>query len=273
MAGFALLLDVALACALVIVTLVVTARMRASAPGRASLEALRRSRRLTLIRAVVAAGSALGVFVLALVLHKVVPELQGVPMFVGPAIGAAVGLAVFSFFPSVSINGDVTYRVVSIRRRTIGELGTRTTRGLLVVSGVVSAVVTIATGLLSAPAPDGRMICTSPFTVCAHSGGPYLFPGWYFSVPVLVALILLAGATLLALKGVGSAAGPAWVELSDADRALRGNSGRVIHLVSSSAFILTSGMMCWTQASAAARPPPFPPSVWGRSSPEPSCSR
>jgi hypothetical protein len=93
--------------------------------------------------------------------------------------------------------------------------------------------------LSKSPAGDERLICTSIFTAPCTAGGPYLFPGWYFALPTLGALLILGAGGYLALWRIARSPVAAWSELRPVDWALRRNAGSMVSLVVLAAVLMT----------------------------------
>ena len=218
--------------------------LRARAPyAQDDLVALGRSQRAAFVQTTYSVLVTLVVFGAAVVTHMVFPLWQGVSFLVGPALGTAAGLTVFALFPAVPIEGDVDRYVASFERRNSRALASRTLRWTFVGSTVLAIAVIVACGSISRAAPDGRFVCTALFDVSCTVGGPYLFPGWYFGVPAIIAVVLLAASIVIALRRVTVSPGAAWPELVEADRVLRENAARLILCIGIAPLMLTTGMV------------------------------
>lgn len=210
--------------------------------GAGSLS-LRLARRNVTGRTAAALLVGAGVFAMALLVQVSFPEWQGVPVFVGPAAGAGVGLLVFGVLPAVPIEGDVSRRTAVLVRRSVRELLPRGLRGLTFGAGAGAVAAALAGGLSSkAAVGDGRFLCTSLFTAACPPGGPYLYPGWHFAVPVLASLAVLAVGAVMAFRRVILLPAAAWPELAGSDRVLRANTARVLAWVVAAPLLLTLGM-------------------------------
>ncbi|MFC9336260.1 hypothetical protein [Arthrobacter sp. NPDC057009] len=165
------------------------------------------------------------------------------PLFVGPTAGAGIALLVFGVLPAVPIEGDVSRRTAVLVRRSVRELLPGGLRVLTFGAGAGAVAAALAGGLSSkAAVGDGRFLCTSLFIAACPPGGPYLYPGWHFSVPVMASLAVLAVGAAVAFRRVILLPAAAWRELADADRALRSNTAHVLAWVVAAPLLLTLGM-------------------------------
>jgi hypothetical protein len=213
------------------------------AGGGAGSLSLRQARRNAIGRTATALLVAAGVFAIALLVQVSFPEWQGVPLFVGPTAGAGIALLVFGVLPAVPIEGDVSRRTAVLVRRSVRELLPGGLRVLTFGAGAGAVAAALAGGLSSkAAVGDGRFLCTSLFIAACPPGGPYLYPGWHFSVPVLASLAVLAVGAAVAFRRVILLPAAAWRELADADRALRSNTAHVLAWVVAAPLLLTLGM-------------------------------
>lgn len=242
MAEIALLLGGILGAAAMMGAIISMARVRGPY-ARGESAALGRSQRAALVRVAFSVLAALVVFGAAVVAHMVFPLWQGVSFLVGPALGTAAGLIVFVLFPAVPIEGAVDRQVASLERRSSRTLASPMLRWTFIGSAVLTIAVIVACGSISSAAPDGRFLCTALFDVPCLVGGPYLFPGWYFGVPTIVAVVLLALSIVLAFQRVIVSPGASWPELAEADRVLRENAARLILCIGIAPLMLTVGML------------------------------
>lgn len=201
--------------------------------------ALDRAQRGLLLRAAVAVGLALVVFLALAIVTDRRPLLQGVLFTVAPALAMGLGLLVFALMPSAAIEGEVAVRSAALARRTPLSTLTPSRARLVSVALIAAALLVVVCGVLSkAPAGDGRLICTSIFTAACTAGGPYLFPGWYFALPTLGALLTLGTGGYLALWRIARVPVAAWSELRSADQVLRRNAGSMVSLVVLAAVLM-----------------------------------
>ncbi|MDY7541819.1 hypothetical protein [Cryobacterium sp. 5B3] len=202
-----------------------------------------RARRVSALRSAVAVSIALAVFAVAILIHIANPLLELVPFFLGPLAAAAAGLIAFTLMPAPTIDGALRRRTSNVQPRTLRDYSTSGQRARFCVIVGLTALVAVGAGLLSKSAPDGRSLCTALFPAECKAGGPYLFPGWMFALPVLVLSCVLVLAAVQALRRVVDAPATAWAELSDADTALRRSGVRLVFRVASAPLALTLGLL------------------------------
>lgn len=143
-------------------------------------------------------------------------------------VPAAAGLA----FAAVHALGELTWprptgtvRRAPLTRRTVRDVAPRWLRVLASAWAALGAAVLVACGLVATP--EGRAISRT-FEAGSATSGP--FPGWYFGVPLVAALVvvLVAGEVVLRLvagRPVVTGAGPEWdlgLRRLSAHRVLRG---------------------------------------------------
>ena len=220
------------------------ARRRIVVPSsEARSAALGRAQRGLLLRAATAVVIALVVFLALTVLTDQRPLLQGVLFAVAPALATGLGLLAFALTPGAAIEGEVEVRSAQLERRTpLSMVSTRRVRLIGAAMSSVSLLVVVCGLLSKVPAGDGRFICTSLFSAPCLAGGPYLFPGWYFGLPTLGALLALVAGGLLALWRIARVPVAAWAELRPDDHALRRNAGSMVSLVVLAAVLMTGAL-------------------------------
>lgn len=220
------------------------ARWRIAVPSSdARGAALGRAQRGLLLRAATAVVIALVVFLALAVLTDQRPLLQGVLFAVAPALATGLGLLVFALMPGAPIEGEVVLRSAQLERRTpLSTVSLWRLRLIGVATSLVALLVVVCGVLSKAPAEDGRFICTSLFSAPCLAGGAYLFPGWYFALPTLGALLALITGGLLALWRVARVPVAAWAELRSDDHTLRRNAGSMVSLVVLAAVLMTGAL-------------------------------
>lgn len=242
MAEWALMYGAALGAVVIIGAIVGLVRARGPYAQEVSA-ALGRSQRAALVRTALSVLVTLIVFYAAVVVHIVFPVLQGVSFMVGPTLATAAGLTVFALFPAVPIEGKVSRQVASLEPRNPRSLTPRALRWTFAGSTLAAIAVIVACGSLSSAARDGRFACTALFDVPCEVGGPYLFPGWYFGVPTILAIVLLAASIVFAFRRLILVPSASWPELIEADRLLRTNAARLILYIGIAPMLLTTGML------------------------------
>jgi hypothetical protein len=219
-----LLLLVAVGGAVGLLVLVLTAvRGPAPAPSGAARAAVRHGAVVHGVALVALVGGLVGVPVL-------VAELAG-----GPAQGRLLGLAPAAAglaFAAVQAVGEATWprptgpvRRATLVRRTTRDVAPRRLRLVTWAWAAVGALALVAGGIAAA---DGGRSIGRTFPAGSTASGP--FPGWYFGVPLLVAVavVLLAAEAVLRLVAVRptvAGAEPAWdlaLRRLSAHRVLRG---------------------------------------------------
>ncbi|KFF59161.1 hypothetical protein JF66_13185 [Cryobacterium sp. MLB-32] len=213
---------------------------------RGQPQPLVRARRVSALRSAIAVSTALVVFAVAILIHIDNPLLELIPFFLGPLAAAAAGLLAFTLMPTPTIDGALRRRTSSVRPRTLSDYSSSGQRARFGVVVGMTALVAVGGGLLSKSAPDGRSLCTALFPADCTAGGPYLFPGWMFALPVLAFTAVLVLASVLALRRVVDAPATAWAELSAADTALRRGGVRLVFRVASAPLALTVGLLLGT---------------------------
>ena len=207
---------------------------------------LARARRVSALRSAVSVSTALAVFAALILVHIANPVLELVPFFLGPLAAAAAGLTAFTVLPAPTIDGALRRRTSSVTARTLSDYSSYGQRARFAANVGITVLTAVAAGLLSKSAPDGRSLCTALFPAECTAGGPYLFPGWMFALPVLLLTGVLVLATVQALRRVIDAPATAWAELSDADTALRRSGVRLVFRVASAPLALTLGLLLGT---------------------------
>ncbi|GAA2719924.1 hypothetical protein [Cellulomonas aerilata] len=154
-------------------------------------------------RAAVRHGGTVHAIALASLLAAVVLVPPAIARLVaGPAQGVALGLAPATAglaFAAVQAAGEVTWprpsgtlRRAPLTRRTVRDVAPRRLRAAAWGWAALALVTLVACGWAS---QDGRAISRT-FADGAASSGP--FPGWYFGVPLVAAVLVV----LLAAEGV-----------------------------------------------------------------------
>ena len=212
----------ALIAVVVVVLVLVLVQGSTPSPSRAAQAARRHA---AAVHAV-----ALGCLVAAMLLGPAVAA----HLAAGPALGrylalvpALAGLA----FAAVHAVGEATWprpsgmvRRAPLTRRTPGDVAPGWLRRVLWGWAALAVVTLVACGL----AADGGRAISRGFPGGSASSGP--FPGWYFGVPVLVAVVVVVVAAegvlrLVADRAVVSDADPRWdvaLRRLSAHRVLRG---------------------------------------------------
>lgn len=170
--------------------------------GQPQPQPLVRARRVGALRSAIAVSTALAIFAVPILIHIANPVLELVPFFLGPLAAAAAGLIAFTLMPAPTIDGTLRRRTSSVKPRTLSNYSSSGQGARFGVIVGITALAAVGAGLLSKSAPDGRSLYTALFPAECTAGGPYLFPGWLFALPVLVLTGVLVLACVQALRRV-----------------------------------------------------------------------
>ncbi len=132
------------------------------------------------------------------------PQYLGLPLAVTPALSGAAGLLLYALTPPVMASNPMgELRSASLTPRSAWSFAPSSTfigLGLLTVANLLFLILTGATS-----SPDSYGLYRS-FRIegpdFSSAASPY--PGWYYSIPMMIATVILAGATILALRRVSS---------------------------------------------------------------------
>lgn len=237
MAAFAIIVYAfALVLAVIIVWMLTRRRRRVELPPHLGpvIAAARR-------RALVAVLFAVVIFITTVVAGIGLPSLLGIPIAVAPLVAAAAGCLLYSATPPRDVALDPRRpRAAALARRSwitvipLGWLRASVEIALIFVGIIVFC------GLTAAPDDLGRARAVSFETASrASSASPY--PGWFYGIPALIALLLLIVATVVALQRVGSTAAFPDAEDQDADRQWRRASASVVLGLTAGAMLFSLG--------------------------------
>jgi len=228
MAGPALMAYAGLIVLAVVVAWLVARRARGARAFRHGSEVLSTAVRSAKRRFIVAAGFTAVILLAGFVTTIALPSALGLPLAVAPSVAGAAGLLLYAITPPpVSSVAERDVRVASLApRRAWSFVSRRALTGLAVLL-VATCVLLILTGITSSPDDAGRSRAIT-FADDAFMSSATPYPGWFYAVPLLVALVCLAVAALLALRRIAitpSLPGPG---LERQDRAWRVASTRVV---------------------------------------------
>jgi hypothetical protein len=247
--------------ALAIIAIVVVALVFVVRPLRrlAMTEGAQRSARAAGLRVRARSGIA--------ILAAVVVAIIGVGALAGsPATGAgrvlgivplvAIGAAilVFVIMPTPEFLEPRSLRSAELsRRRPRDFVATRT----LLAPAIAALALALALTVFSFIAePDGQSISHTSGAVLADNGSmsstasPY--PGYYYGIPILLALVVLCALTVAAIARIAAAPRPTDESLRAADDATRTLSIRAVTTAASSAAVFTLGAVLYIAAAATA---------------------
>jgi hypothetical protein len=164
-----------------------------------------------------------------------IPTDLGRAVLLAPAVGAAVAMLVFVLVPSAEFLESNTVRHAELAPRRAWDYA----RVWPVYAAVALPVAVLPMLALFADA-DGRSISHEYGDQAGSTSGPY--PGWFYAVPLLVASVVLAALTDLALRRVARAPRPSDPSLRDADDAVRALAVRLIVRISAASALGTLGV-------------------------------
>lgn len=239
MAGIALVgYVVCVAAVVVVVWLIVRGRPRRTAPLESSVQSLLDAARRRAVIAVIVSGV---VIVALFAAGCVLPSLGGLPIALAPALGGAAGLLLYSATPprAVVVDSD-TARDASLTPRTPLSFVPTRGAGLLVVAVVLQIALLVFTGVTSSPDESGRSR-TIAFRVADAASASSPYPGWFYGVPLLVATVVLAVATFLALGRVSATPALPQRASADVDAGWRRATNRIIVAISGAVLLLQLG--------------------------------
>jgi|GEM_PF-2445541 len=134
-------------------------------------------------------------------LHDQHPEWLGLPLFIAPGAGLAFALIIFSTSGDGGRKKISPVRSANLTTRTVGSYLSRSSRRKLALLTAGVMVLVLLGGLTSSPDDSGFHRAFS-----VHGAGrsatasPY--PGWFYGVPLLLTLPLLALGIWVALRRV-----------------------------------------------------------------------
>lgn len=242
MAGLgSVLIALAVAIIVAVVWVIVRRRGRAALPERIApvIAAARR-------RALLAVLVAVLVFVLGAALGLLLPELLGLPLAVTPLAAAAVGLLVYAATPPRSVEvAEGEPRTAQLEHRSWLSYIPRGWLHACIEIVVIFVAVVVFCGITAMDDEQGRSRAIG-FTVGDNAtvGTPY--PGWYYGVPALIGLVVLIGATIVALQRIGSTAVFPNPEDADNDAQWRRASASVVLKLATGAVLFSLGGIAWT---------------------------
>lgn len=134
-------------------------------------------------------------------LHDQHPEWLGLPLFIAPGAGLAIALVAFGIASDGSRRKYLPVRSANLTTRTVGSYLSRSSRRKLALLTAGVVVLVLIGGLTSSPDDSGfHRAFTVHSAVQSTTAGPY--PGWFYGVPLLLTLPLLALGTWVALRRV-----------------------------------------------------------------------
>lgn len=163
-----------------------------------------------------------------------IPEDLGRAALLAPAVGATVAMLVFVLIPSAEFLESNAVRQADLRMRQAWDYA----RVWPVYAALAaSSLVLLVLGVLGDS--EGRTISHHYGDQAGATAGPY--PGWFYLVPILVAVVVQAALTDLALRRVARAPRPSDRSLREADEAVRGTALQLIVRIGMASVLVTLG--------------------------------
>ncbi|GGM55691.1 hypothetical protein [Microbacterium saperdae] len=221
-------------------------RRREDAPSARLLPVLRAARR----RAVIAVVFATAVFIAGALAGIALPEMLGQPFAVAPLVAGAAGMLLYSATPprQVVLRDDEPRAAQLVPRSALSAVPARWAAAFLL-SAVAFLVLVLFCGMTAALDEQGRSR-TIGFESEEFSSWSSPYPGWFYGVPALIALVLLAACTLIALQRISAT--PAFPRQADAllDGLWRRRSVEVILKLGIGAVLFSFGGIAATAGMA-----------------------
>ena len=149
------------------------------------------------LRATLAVAVALLVFIAVVAGSPV--ALLGMPQALSPALAAAVGFLVLAVLPAGRGRRIEPVRAAGLERRGVGTVLSRRAATALLASSGATVLGLLALGVFGSDDGLGRMRFVS-LTVGAYSSGAGPYPGWYYVLPMVTAVLVQLGCLALALR-------------------------------------------------------------------------
>jgi hypothetical protein len=163
------------------------------------------------------------------------PADLGRAALLAPSVGATVAMLVFVLVPSAEFLESDTVRSADLAPRRAWDYA----RVWPAYAATALPVLLLPLLALGGNA-DGRSITHEYGDLAGATAGPY--PGWFYATPLIVAGVVLAAATDVALRRVARAPRPSDPSLRDADATVRTVAVRLIVGVSAAAALGTLGV-------------------------------
>ncbi|MGM7668241.1 hypothetical protein [Microbacterium sp. A93] len=166
-------------------------------------------------RALIAVLFAVLVFIVGAVAAVASPQLLGLPFAVTPLIAGAAGMLLYGVTPPREVEiSDGEPRVASLVPRSAVRVVPSRWGWAFIEVTVLFLIVIVFCGLTASDDEAGRSrVIRFESGDYASSAGPY--PGWFYGVPALISIVVLAACVLVALWRISST--PAFPRIGDAD--------------------------------------------------------
>lgn len=133
--------------------------------------------------------------------HNQHPEWLGLPLFIAPGAGLAIALVVFGIASNGSRPTVQPVRSANLTTRTVGSYLSRASRRKLALLTAAVVVLVLIGGLTSSPDDSGFHRAFSVHSADqSATASPY--PGWFYGVPFLLTVPVLALGIWVALRRV-----------------------------------------------------------------------
>ncbi|WP_188043212.1 hypothetical protein [Changpingibacter yushuensis] len=243
MTGLALMAYAVLIVVAVVVVWMLTQRARRTHAFRQGNEALCAAVRSAKRRFFVAVGFTAVLLLVGFVTTLAFPAALGLPLAVTPSVAGVAGLLLYAAMPppaDSAAEGGV--RVASLAPRHAWSFMSRRALVGLIALFAGTFVLLVVTGVTSSPDDAGRYRAITFWgDTFMSSATPY--PGWFYAIPLLIALGLLALAAVLVLRRIATTPSLPGAGLEREDRAWRVVSTRVVtNLVSAAATLQLGGV-------------------------------
>lgn len=241
MAGTALVVYAGLIALATAAAWVWSRRSRSGPTLRLESEPLTRAVRSARRRFFASLGLTSAVMAIGFAGSLVFPATLGLPLVIAPAAAGAAGLLLYALTPPASAEGFPSeVRVAALEpRHTWSFAPARTLAGLAVLFGAV-LVLLVCAAVASSPDEAGRYrAITLTGDGIRSSATPY--PGWFYALPLIAVIVLLAVAVLVALRRIATTPSLPGAGLERHDRAWRAASTRIVTSLAAAAVTLQAG--------------------------------
>ena len=219
--------------AAVVIVVVLTRRARKLDVDESLVPTVRSVTRRVRLRNVIALVATLALAAYFLYAPPRYPD-PGLVLFSAPVITGCIAIVFFVIVPAFA--DPAGRRMAELTPRTFFSFATHRAVALAAGFGAAVVVTCVILGLIAQP--NGQSFMYDYTTAdWRFGGGP--FPGFFYSTPVLVAVGVLAAATVFATLRVSSARMPSDETLREADATLRRLAVSVILRTATAAYALT----------------------------------
>lgn len=221
-------------------------RHRGEVPPERLVPVIRAARR----RALVAVLFATIVFFAVAIAGLTMPEMLGSPFAVAPLAAGAAGMLLYSLTPprQVAVGADEPRAAQLVPRSALSALPLPWAVVLLASTGLLVVLVVFCG--ISADVDEQGLSRTIRFELAGTVASSSPYPGWFYGVPTLLALLALIVCTVVALHRISGT--PAFPQIGDAeiDRQWRRGSVEVILKLGVGAVLFAFGGIAVTAGLA-----------------------